>query len=47
MWFNERKDKAGDKGRFITAAIGIVGKRLTYKKLIGADAAGLTPQAAV
>lgn len=40
--FNERKDKDGDKGRFLTAAIGIIGRRLTYKKLIGADdAAGL------
>ena len=37
--FNERKDKAGDKGRFLTAIAGIIGKRLTYKKLIGQDAA--------
>jgi hypothetical protein len=39
--FNERKDKDGDKGRFLTAAVGIIGKRLKYKELIGADADGL------
>ena len=36
--FNERKDKAGDKGRFMTALAGVFGKRLSYKKLIGAIA---------
>ena len=35
--FNERKDKLGDLGRFLTAMAGIAGKRLTYKKLIGQD----------
>lgn len=42
--FNERKDKDGDKGRFLTAMAGIIGKRLTWNKLTGGDA-GL-PQAA-
>jgi transposase-like protein len=31
--FNERKDN--DQGRFLKAVWGIIGKRLTYKKLIG------------
>jgi hypothetical protein len=35
--FNERKDKAGDQGRFIKAIAGIVGKRLTWNKLTGKD----------
>lgn len=39
--FNERKDKDGDRGRFLTAMAGIFGKRLTDRNLIGADAAGL------
>ena len=39
--FNERKDRDGDKGRFLKAVSGFVGKRLTYKKLIGDVAAGL------
>ena len=34
--FNERKDD--DQGRFLKAINGIIGKRLTYKKLIGDDA---------
>ena len=33
--FNERKDKDGDKGRFLSAMAGIIGKRLTWKKLTG------------
>lgn len=33
--FNERKDELGDLGRFLTAMAGIVGKRLTWKKLTG------------
>lgn len=33
--FNERKDKDGDKGRFIKAISGMVGKRLTWAKLTG------------
>ena len=43
--FNQRKDEDGDRGRFLTAMAGIVGKRLTYKKLIGCDDAGLPGQA--
>ncbi|MDR3405522.1 MAG: IS1595 family transposase [Chthoniobacter sp.] len=39
--FNERKHEAGDQGRFLLALEGIFGKRLTYKKLVGDDAAGL------
>ena len=35
--FNERKHEEGDAGRFVETAKGVVGKRLTYKKLIGAD----------
>lgn len=35
--FNERKDKAGDQGRFLTAIVGMIGKRLTWKKLVGQD----------
>lgn len=35
--FNERKDKDGDKGRFIKAITGIVGKGLRYSNLIGKD----------
>jgi transposase-like protein len=41
--FNERKDKDGDKGRFIKAISGIIGKRLTWKQLTadGLQADGL------
>ena len=39
--FNERKHEDGDQGRFVLALAGIVGKRLTYKKLIGDDEHGL------
>ncbi len=35
--FNERKNKDGDKGRFILAMAGIIGKRLTWKSLTGKD----------
>lgn len=38
--FNERKNEDGDKGRFLLGLIGIIGKRLTYKKLIGQDGGG-------
>ena len=40
--FNERKDN--DQGRFLKAIAGIVGRRLTYKALIGD--AGALPQEA-
>ena len=33
--FNERKNDDGDKGRFLVAIAGILGKRLTWKKLTG------------
>ncbi len=33
--FNERKNEDGDKGRFLLALQGMVGKGLRYKKLIG------------
>jgi len=33
--FNERKNKTGDQGRFLAAIAGIIGKRLTWKKLTG------------
>jgi hypothetical protein len=33
--FNERKDD--DQGRFLKAIVGIIGKRIMYKNLIGAD----------
>ena len=33
--FNERKHTDGDKGRFLMAIAGMVGKRLTYKALTG------------
>jgi transposase-like protein len=39
--FNERKHEDGDQGRFLLALGGSIGKRLTYRKLIGEDAAGL------
>lgn len=31
--FNERKDKDGDRGRFLKVMAGIIGKRLTWAKL--------------
>lgn len=33
--FNERKDELGDLGRFLTAMAGVIGKRITYKRLTG------------
>lgn len=36
--FNERKHEDGDKGRFIKAISGILGKGLTWAKLTGKDA---------
>jgi transposase-like protein len=33
--FNERKDKDGDRGRFLKVAADVFGKRLTYKRLTG------------
>ena len=44
--FNERKDN--DQGRFLKTLAGIFGKRLTWKNLVGLNAAGLEalPQAA-
>jgi transposase-like protein len=39
--FNERKHEDGDRGRFLLAMVGIIGKRLTYKKLTGQDTDGL------
>src|ERR1700677_1023354 len=36
--FNERKNEDGDKGRFLTAMSGIIGKGLTWAKLTGQDA---------
>src|SRR4051812_32918614 len=36
--FNERKDKHGDQGRFLKAAVGIIGKGLRYAELIGKNA---------
>ena len=43
--FNERKDN--DAGRFATVMPGVVGKRITYKQLIGADVEGYSsPDAA-
>jgi hypothetical protein len=35
--FNERKDEDGDQGRFMKAMAGIIGKRLTWKRLTGKD----------
>jgi len=43
--FNERKDD--DQGRFLKTLSGILGKRLTYKSLIGQDGGELLPQAAM
>ena len=39
--FNERKDN--DQGRFFKAIVGVIGKRLTYKKLIGQEDGELLP----
>lgn len=39
--FNERKHEDGDMGRFLLAMAGIIGKRLTYKNLIGKGEDGL------
>lgn len=33
--YNERKDKDGDRGRFVKVAADVFGKRLMYKTLIG------------
>jgi transposase-like protein len=44
--FNERKDKDGDKGRFVSAMAGIFGKRLTYRNLTGFDTVSNLPPAA-
>lgn len=41
--FNERKHEDGDMGRFVTAMAGIIGRRLTYKKLIGQEGGDLLP----
>lgn len=42
--FNERKDEAGDQGRFLKVMAGIIGKRLTFANLTGKDAmAGALP----
>lgn len=43
--FNERKNEDGDKGRFMLAMQGIIGKGLTWAKLTGKDLpqAGLLP----
>lgn len=35
--FNERKHEEGDKGRFLKAIAGIIGKSLTWAKLTGKD----------
>jgi len=35
--FNERKDEAGDQGRFLKVAGNVFGKRLPYRKLIGCN----------
>jgi hypothetical protein len=37
--FNERKNAGGDFGRFVEALRTIVGRRLTYRELIGVGAA--------
>ncbi len=41
--FNERKNTSGDQGRFLVAKAGVFGKRVTYRKLIGADMMGGLP----
>jgi transposase-like protein len=38
--FNERKHEDGDAGRFVEALGAIVGRRLTYRELIGVGTAG-------
>lgn len=45
--FNERKHEHGDKGRFLLGMAGILGKRLTYKRLIGAEGSDGLPAAVV
>jgi hypothetical protein len=35
--FNERKNEDGDKGRFILALQGVVGKGIKYAQLIAAE----------
>src|SRR5436190_7493249 len=35
--YNNRKDEAGDKGRFVLALQGVVGKGIKYAKLIAAE----------
>ena len=35
--FNQRKHEEGDGGRFVEALGGLLGRRLTYKKLIDAE----------
>jgi hypothetical protein len=41
--FNERKEERGDLGRFLKAVVHVVGRRLTYKQLIGAFGADGLP----
>jgi transposase-like protein len=41
--YNERRDKRGDSGRFMTALRGIVGKRLTYADLTTDPGLATTP----
>lgn len=45
--FNERKNDKGDMGRFLLGMAGIIGKRLTYAKLIGKAEGGDCLPAAV
>ena len=44
--FNERKHEDGDLGRFLLAMAGIIGKRLTWKKLTGAEDSASLPATA-
>ena len=44
--FNERKNEAGDQGRFLAAIAGMIGKRLTWKKLVSASDADALPTTA-
>ena len=45
--FNERKHADGDLGRFLLGMAGVIGKRLTWKKLTGQDGTeGLLPAGA-
>ena len=43
--FNERKHEDGDLGRFLLAMAGVIGKRLTWKRLTGVEDADGLPQA--